>query len=146
MIELDAAHSSRKEPSAQNALMKVSLATQAILLVLLGSPTFAMQNQPPWPGKNELRAIQRAAFNCSRENSSETCNLTRELADPLMDHPSLPGICKDLVWTLLEKSRVAVNNDVRRRDSIDKPARQLTKTCAKPAKRNQPKPKPKPDR
>ena len=121
--------------------MKLSLAIRMILLGIVGSPAFAVQEQPSWPSQDELRAIQRAAFKCSRENSPETCKLTRELADPLMDHPSLPGICKDLVWTLLEESRVAVKNDLRRRDAIDKPARRITTTCAKPAKRTQSKSK-----
>ena len=141
IAELDRAHPSGRGASAQNALMKLSLAIRMILLGIVGSPAFAVQEQPSWPRQDELRAIQRAAFKCSRENSPKTCKLTRELADPLMDHPSLPGICKDLVWTLLEESRVAVKNDLRRRDAIDKPARRITTTCTKPAKRTQSKSK-----
>ena len=141
IAELDAALLFGSKPSAQNALMKFTLATQTILLGVLASPAFTVQEQPSWPRQDELRAIQRAAFDCSRENSPETCKLTRDMADPLMDHPSLPGICKDLVWTLLEESRVAVNNDFRRRDAIDEPARRITTSCAKPAKRNQSKSK-----
>jgi len=121
--------------------MKFFLAIPTILIGILGNPVLASQAKPPWPSADELRAIQLAAFNCSRDNSPESCGSARAMADPLMDHPSLPGICKDVVWTILEESRVAVSNSVQRRDAIDAAAKQLTTKCSKPAKRPQSKSK-----
>ena len=63
------------------------------------------------------------------------------MSDPLMDHPSLPGNCKDVVWAVLEESRVALSNNVQRRDAIDAAAKQLTTKCSKPVKRTQSKSK-----
>jgi hypothetical protein len=54
----------------------------------------------PFPSKDELRTIQLKAFDCSRENTAESCERTRALADPLMDHPRLPAACKDAIWDL----------------------------------------------
>jgi len=121
--------------------MKISLAIPTILFGILGNPAFAAQEHPPWPSQDQLRAIQLAAFNCSRDNSPESCRSARTMADPLMDHPTLPGNCKDVVWALLEESRVALSNNVQRRDAIDAAAKELTNKCSKPAKRTQSKSK-----
>ena len=114
--------------------MSKFLTVSALLMLTLGLPAEASQRPTTWPSKEQLRAVQKEAFNCSRENSSEPCDKTRALADPLMDHPLLPGVCKDVVWTLLERARVSPSNDYKRRDAIDEPARRLTSICAKQAK------------
>ena len=62
-------------------------------------------------------------------------------ADALMDHPRLPGVCKDVLWTLMETATVSPSNDYKRRDAIDTPAKRLTSICAEPVKK---KTKPKP--
>ncbi|QNI52172.1 hypothetical protein SynRS9915_02488 [Synechococcus sp. RS9915] len=111
-----------------------------LLLLALSLPAQAAGTPPTWPSKDQLRAVQSAAFDCSRENTKETCDRARSLADPLMDHPLLPGVCKDVVWSLLEQARVAPSNDYKRRDAIDEPARRITRICAKPAKPKKPKP------
>ena len=113
--------------------MSHSISTRLLLLLALTLPAQAAGSPPTWPSKDQLRAVQRAAFDCSRENSKETCDRARSLADPLMDHPLLPGVCKDVVWSLLEQARVAPTNNYKRRDAIDKPARRITRICAKPA-------------
>ncbi|TCD55571.1 hypothetical protein [Synechococcus sp. BS55D] len=96
----------------------------------------------PFPTKEEFRAIQLLAYDCSRENSAELCDRTRSLADPLMDHPRLPAACKDAIWDLLQTAKPAASNGFQRRDSIDKPARRLTVVCADPVKPKPTGPKP----
>ena len=120
--------------------MSHSISTRLLLLLALTLPAQAAGPPPTWPSKDQLRAVQRAAFDCSRENSKETCDRARSLADPLMDHPLLPGVCKDVIWSLLEQARVAPSNDYKRRDAIDEPARRITRICAKPAKPKKAKP------
>ena len=120
--------------------MSLSISTRLLLLLALSLPAQAAGKPPTWPNKDQLRAIQSAAFDCSRENTKDTCDRARSLADPLMDHPLLPGVCKDVAWSLLEQARVAPTNDYKRRDAIDEPARRITRICAKPAKPKKPKP------
>jgi hypothetical protein len=91
-----------------------------------------------FPTKDELRSLQLLAYACSRENTVDTCTRTREIANPLMDHPRLPAACKDTVWELMQEAKPATNNSSQRRDSIDSPARRLTVVCADPEKRNKP--------
>ena len=117
------------------------LLKSTLLLCALALPAVAAERYVAWPGKDQLRAIQRAAYNCSLENSAQSCDQTRALADPLMDHPRLPGLCKDVVWNLIEQAKVASSNDFRRRDAIDKPARRLSTVCSEPVKKA-PKPGP----
>jgi len=88
----------------------------------------------PFPTKSELRSLQLLAYTCSRENTADICTSTREIANPLMDHPLLPTACKDAVWELLQEAKPATTNSSQRRDSIDNPARRLTVVCADPAK------------
>ena len=117
------------------------LLTSTLLLCALALPAVAEERYVAWPSKDQLRGIQVAAYNCSLENSSQSCDRARALADPLMNHPRLPGICKDVLWSLIEKAKVASINDFRRRDAIDKPARRLSTVCAQPVKKA-PKPGP----
>ena len=138
---MDAELGSRKEPFDQNTTMKLFFAVPTILLGVISNPAFASQEPPSWPSADELRTIQLAAFNCSRNNSGDSCSSARKIAEPLMDLPSLPGICKDAVWAVLEESRVALSNNFQRRDAIDAAAKQLTTKCSKPAKRTQSKSK-----
>ena len=118
----------------QNDFMTLKI-TSALLLLAIASPSIAAEPYQPWPTKDQLREIEGAAFRCSRENISSSCQTTRQLADPWMDHPRLPGICKDDLWKLMEVARVASENDYKRRDAIDQTARRMTRTCAKPVKK-----------
>ena len=113
--------------------------TPALLLLGLTQPAIAAQNYVPWPTKDQLRQIQINAFSCSRENSDATCRSARLAADALMDHPRLPAVCKDVLWTLVETAKVAPANTYQRRDAIDEPARELSTICAEPIKKKDPK-------
>ena len=107
----------------------------ALLLLVLAAPRPSTATYVPWPSKDQLRTIQNAAFSCSRENSTATCQRVRELADPLMDHPRLTGLCKDALWEVMEQAKVYQPNNYKRRDAIDTPARRILKLCAEPEKK-----------
>ncbi len=94
----------------------------------------------PWPSKDQLRSIEQAAYACSRDNSTEACARVRQLADPLMDHSRLPGLCKDVLWSLMDEAKVANTNDFRRKDAITNTARRIPRVCAEPVmKKEKPK-------
>jgi hypothetical protein len=116
--------------------------TRALLLLALAAPVQSADTYVPWPNQEQLKEIQNAAFSCSRENNTANCSRTRQLADPLMDHPLLPGLCKDVLWNLMEQAVVVPNNTYKRRDAIDNPARRIGRVCAKPKKKADPKPSP----
>lgn len=116
--------------------------TRVLILLVLAAPIQSAEVYVPWPSKDKLQEIQSAAFSCSRENSKATCEQTRQLADPLMDHPRLPGLCKDELWTLMEEATVAARNNYKRRDAIDLSARRISKVCAEPKKKKDPSAKP----
>ena len=101
---------------------------------MLPAAVEAQIKKVPFPSKEELRALQLLAYDCSRANSPDSCQKTRKLADPLMDHPRLSASCKDTVWELVQASKVASSNSFQRRDSIDRPARRLTLVCMEPDK------------
>ena len=70
----------------------------------------------------------------------EACARVRELADPLMDHSRLPGICKDVLWSLMDEAKVASTNNFRRQDAITNAARRIPRVCAEPVmKKGKPK-------
>jgi hypothetical protein len=81
-----------------------------------------------------LSTLQKESFRCSLNNSTEPCERARKIADELMDHPRLPAICKDVLWSLVREADVATTNSFKRRDSIDQPARRLTAVCSEPVK------------
>ena len=110
-----------------------SKVTRLLLLLAIASSALAAEPYVPWPSKDQLNAIQFAAYNCSLNNDADSCGRTRALADPLMDHPRLPGLCKDILWSLMEQATVASSNDYKRRDAIDTTARRLAGVCAKPS-------------
>ena len=114
--------------------------TRVLLLLAIASPAMAAEPYEPWPSKDQLRSIEQAAYACSRDNATEACARVRQLADPLMDHSRLPGLCKDVLWTLMDQAKVANTNDFRRKDSITTTARRIPKVCAKPViKKEKPK-------
>ena len=113
--------------------------TAALLLLALALPVQAAEPYVPWPSKEKLREIQLAAYSCSRETDAADCSRARSLADPLMDHPRLPVVCKNVLWAVIERSTPADSNNYERRDSIDNEARRLTISCAEPVKKT-PKP------
>ena len=117
-----------------------STITRVLLLLTMASPATAAETYEPWPSKDQLRRIEQAAYACSRNNSTEACARVRQLADPLMDHSRLPGLCKDVLWSLMNAAKVASTNDFRRQDAITNTARRIPRVCAEPVmKKGKPK-------
>ena len=116
--------------------------TRVLLLLAMASPVIAAEPDEPWPSKDQLRSIEQAAYACSRENSAEACEGLRQLADPLMDHSRLPGLCKDVLWSLMDEAKVSNTNNFRRQDAITNTARRIPRVCAEPViKKEKPKPR-----
>ena len=116
--------------------------TRFLLLLAIASPAIAAEPYEPWPSKDQLRSIEQAAYACSRENSAEACEGLRQLADPLMDHSRLPGLCKDVLWSLMDEAKVSNTNNFRRKDAITNTARRIPRVCAEPViKKEKPKPR-----
>ena len=114
--------------------------TRVLLLFAFASPVIAAEPYEPWPSKDQLRNIELAAYACSRDNSTQACARVRQLADPLMDHSRLPGLCKDVLWSLMNAAKVASTNDFRRQDAITNTARRIPRVCAEPVmKKGKPK-------
>ena len=114
--------------------------TRILLLLCIATPAIAAEPNEPWPSKDQLKSIEHAAYACSRDNSTEACARVRKLADPLMDHSRLPGLCKDVLWSLMNEAKVASTNDFRRKDTITNTARRIPKVCAEPVvKKEKPK-------
>jgi hypothetical protein len=116
--------------------MNVIIPTRTLLLLALVAtlPLPAASTYVPWPSQDTLSNLQKEAFLCSLNNSPDLCDRSRKLADELMDHPRLPPICKDVLWSLVGEARVAATNSFRRRDAIDQPARGLMRVCSEPVK------------
>ena len=114
--------------------MNVTLPTRTLLLFALAAPLQAAPTFVPWPSQDVLETLQKEAFLCSLNNSTDQCDPARQRADELMDHPRLPAICKDVLWILVKKSRIAATNSSQRRDEIDQPARHLVRVCSEPVK------------
>ena len=108
-----------------------------LLLLAMGGSAFAAEPYEAWPSREQLRNIEQAAYACSRDNTTEACARVRQLADPLMDSQRLPGLCKDVLWALMDEAKVASTNDFRRKDSITKTARRIPRVCAEPIKKKQ---------
>ena len=98
----------------------------------MASPAIAANAYVPWPSQDALKTLQKEAFLCSLNNRKDQCDRSRKRADELMDHPRLPALCKDVLWSLVGESRVAATNSFRRRDAIDQPARRLMRVCSEP--------------
>ena len=110
------------------------LPTRMLLLLALAAPLQAASNYVPWPNQDTFKMLQKEAFLCSLNNGPDQCEGVRQRADELMDHPRLPAICKDVLWSLVGEARVAATNSFQRRDAIDQPARRLIGVCSEPVK------------
>ena len=114
--------------------MNVTFPTQTLLLLALAAPLQAASTYLLWPSQDLLQMLQKKAFLCSLNNCPDQCDPARQRANELMDHPRLPVICKDVLWSLVKESHVAATNSFQRRDAIDQPARRLIKVCSEPVK------------
>ncbi len=127
--------------NARMSLYKIHTYLAAFgLLLVSATPAFSELEYVPIPTKEEMRSIQLQAFTCSRTNDAEACLRTRQMVDPLMDHPRLPSSCKDVVWDLLQVAKTATKNSFQRRDAIDRPARRLSVICINPTRQKSPNP------
>ena len=114
--------------------------TRILLLLCMASPAIAGEPYEPWPNKDQLKSIEQAAYACSRDNTAEACARVRQLADPLMDHSRLPGLCKDVLWSLMDDAKVVSSNDFRRKDTITTTGQRIPRVCAEPVtKKDKPK-------
>lgn len=114
----------RPEPPVWPAL----LAGLAWLATLTAAP-LVQASAPPYPGREQLRELQLLTFNCARDNQRDDCDRARLLADPLLDHPRLSGLCKDALWTIREQAVVVADNSFERRDRLDRAGEDLMRFC-----------------
>ena len=119
------------------SLMNFPALIRIFMVLTMTAPSMSAEPYVAWPSKEQLRRIEQAAYVCSRDNTTEACARVHQLADPLMDHSRLPGLCKDVLWTLMDEAKVASTNDFRRKDSITNTARRITRVCAEPVKKKE---------
>jgi hypothetical protein len=113
-------------------------AAAALLLTLMAGllgaplqtpPVLARAQDPPFPSEQELRELQQLVFACGRDNTNGPCEQARRGADPLLDHPRLPGSCKDVLWQIREQAVVGSSNSFSRRDQLDRAGLDLVRLC-----------------
>jgi hypothetical protein len=106
--------------------------------LLPGLPLLAASNPKlnaaVYPPPDTFRSLQLALLACGRENTAALCDQVRQQADPLLDHPRLPSVCKDVLWTIRQKAVVGAADDFNRRDRIEKLAREVSAICNQQAK------------
>ncbi|MEX1316068.1 MAG: hypothetical protein AB1Z22_02940 [Synechococcaceae cyanobacterium] len=108
--------------------LSAALLSWTALLGLAAAPAVRAA-EPPYPSRDQLRELQLITFNCARDNQSDDCDRARLQADPLIDHPRLPGICKDTLWTILQEAVVVPRNSFERRDRLDRAGEDLMRFC-----------------
>ena len=100
------------------------------LLPLLPNLTAAEAAEPElFPPAEVFRQLQLQTLACGRENLPSPCEQARNQADGLLDHPRLPALCKDTLWSIRQQAQVAAVNSLERRDPIDRAARDLPLLC-----------------
>jgi hypothetical protein len=82
-----------------------------------------------FPPPETFRSLRLLTLACGRDNTAEPCDQARAVADPLLDHPRLPASCKDALWEIRQRARVAPTNSFSRRDPIDKAAEDVKTFC-----------------
>jgi len=105
----------------------------AALLPLLQPAGLRAAAAPPpsdvFPPPETFRSLRLLTLACGRDNTAEPCDQARAVADPLLDHPRLPASCKDALWEIRQRARVAATNSFKRRDPIDKAAEDVKAFC-----------------
>jgi len=119
---------SRPRPQATPGLL-LALVSLVLAAPLQPAQAQARQQDPAFPSEQELRDLQQLVFACGRENSSGPCEQARRRADPLLDHPRLPGSCKDVLWQIREQAVVGSSNSFSRRDQLDRVGLDLLRIC-----------------
>ncbi len=110
-----------------------------VLAMAPAAPAPALASEPPYPSREQLRELQLTTFNCARENQAGDCDGARLQADPLLDHPRLPGNCKDALWEIREHAVTAPENSFERRDRLDRAGQDLMRFCPRNAQPATPK-------
>lgn len=107
----------------------IPLAGIVLLAAPAGWPPALAGQDPAYPSQEQLRQLQLLTFSCARDNRAAACDLARRQADPLLDHPRLPGSCKDNLWQIREQAVVAPINSLERRDRLDRVGVQMLRSC-----------------
>jgi hypothetical protein len=115
--------------AAPGSARRLALALALLLLQSSGGALRAAPAEPPYPTSSTLRKLQLTTLDCGRDNAAPACDLARAGADGLLDHPRLPGRCKDILWTIRQKATVAPANSMDRREPIDAAAREVVLAC-----------------
>jgi hypothetical protein len=118
----------RPEPPVLPGPLALLVAGLGWLGALTATP-LVQASEPPYPGREQLRELQLLTFNCARDNQHDDCDRARLLADPLLDHPRLSGLCKDALWTIREDGVVVSDNSFERRDRLDRAGEDLMRFC-----------------
>jgi hypothetical protein len=116
-------------PVASGLPHRLLLGALLALLPAAGAPLRAAPAPAPYPSTATLRALQLATLNCGRDNAAAPCEQARRDADALLDHPRLPGRCKDVLWDIRQKAVVAPLNSISRREPIDAAGREVVAAC-----------------
>jgi hypothetical protein len=82
-----------------------------------------------FPPRDTFRTLQLAAQTCGRDNDTASCDQARGGADALLDHPRLPARCKDTLWEISQRARVAPRNDLARREALNRSGDDLMAFC-----------------
>jgi hypothetical protein len=115
--------------SRRTASALISLAGIVLLATSSGLRPARAGQEPIYPSQEQLRQLQLLTFSCARDNRAVACDQARGQADPLLDHPRLPGSCKDALWQIREQAVVAPINSFERRDRLDRVAVQMLRSC-----------------
>lgn len=119
----------RKRPG-RHPLRTVLIALSGAAIGLLPlAPIQAATGPEAFPSSELFRQLQLQTLACGRENKATPCEQARNQADQLLDHPRLPALCKDTLWSIRQKAQVAAVNTPERRDPIDRAAQDLPLLC-----------------
>lgn len=119
-------------PMSRPAAGRLAGALVLMLPLGLAQPGLSAPAAAAYPPAETFRRIQLSTFACGRENTAESCDKARGLADPLLDHPRLPSSCKDALWDVSQLARTAPQNSFARRDPIDEAANRVRLLCRQP--------------
>jgi hypothetical protein len=86
-----------------------------------------------YPPDETFRRLRLVTLVCGRDNTEEACTEARTTADPLLDHPLLSASCKDALWDIRQRAKVAPTNSFDRRDPIDEAAQEAWIFCRRQA-------------
>lgn len=105
------------------------LLAAALPLLAVASTGRAAPGDGAFPPPETFRKLRLLTLDCGRDNTAGPCDQARAIADPLLDHPRLSASCKDALWAIRQKARVAPVNSFQRRDPIDQAAQDVVAFC-----------------